>query len=55
MLKSIQSRDFGEKWFGQLQKEVVEASPNSLKDFQEAIDPDTMGSDGKEGIDGADS
>lgn len=51
MVKSEQSRKFGDKMFEQLQAEVTVAQVDSLKDFRAVIDPDLMGFDGKEGID----
>ena len=51
MVKSIQSTELGDKWFGQLQKEVESASETGHLEFRAALDPDLMGPDGKEGID----
>lgn len=54
MVKSMQSAELGERWFSQLQEEVKEASDTTLQEFQDVLDPDAMGPDGKEGIDDAD-
>ena len=54
MVKSMQSMELGERWFSQLQEEVKEASETALADFQAAVDPDSMGPEGKEGVDDED-
>lgn len=52
MVQSEQRRELGEKWFKQLQTEVAPAE--NLEDFRVAIDPDTMGFYGQEGVDDED-
>ncbi len=54
MVKSMKRAELGEKWFTELQEEVREASNTALQDFQDALAPDAMGPDGKEGIDDED-
>lgn len=50
MVKSMQRAELGEKWFTELQEEVREASETALQNFQDVLEPDAMGPDGKEGI-----
>ena len=54
MVQSEQSRELGEKWFKQLQTEVAAAPAENLEDFRAAIDRDTMGFYGQEGVDDED-
>ena len=54
MVKSMQRADFGDQRFTELQERVMKASDTVLQEFQDVLDPDAMGPDGKEGIDDAD-
>lgn len=54
MVKSMQRTELGEKWFTEIQEETGEASETALQDFQDILDPDAMGPDGKEGIEDED-
>lgn len=54
MIKSEQRLEIGEKSFSKLQQEVKDATPEELKEFLQALNPDNMGFYGREGIDNAD-
>lgn len=54
MVKSEQSNELGEKWFGKLQGEVAAAPDEAKSDFLKAVKPDSMGFYGKEGVEDED-
>lgn len=51
MIKSEQSKELGLKWLEQLQTDISAAPAEVLEEFRAAVNPDTMGFDGREGID----
>lgn len=51
MVNSEQKKELGEEWFGKLQEEVITSQEEGLRDFLASVKADSMGFDGKEGID----
>lgn len=51
MVNSEQKKELGEEWFGKLQEEVTVSTDDSLQDFLAIVRADSMGFDGKEGVD----
>lgn len=50
MIESNQSKELGSDWFAKLQAEVASAPAEGLEQFRAAVNPDTMGFDGQEGV-----
>lgn len=51
MIESNQNKESEPEWFTRLQAEISAVRKENLEQFRAMVDPDTMGFNGKEGVD----